>query len=200
VIGSAPAKKNKRTPSPIVFKKIDGDGEAVAHFKVTSGSDKHVIQLVAKPPPTGAPGRPCNLPRPVNRQQFREHITHVKGTIQAAARSVVAELRARFPHHELLDALGIVHPRFFLKGEFGQFQELVETLCNHYGVSKRNSKYEIMPALIDSSKLRASAPFFFTHAKPIAQQVLAGDMSEQWGAVNVDSEDEDSADDASSDD
>jgi hypothetical protein len=53
-----------------------------------------------------------------------------------------------------------------------------------------------VPALIDSSKLRASAPFFFTHAKPIAQQGLEGDKSERWGAVGVNSEDEDSDDDA----
>jgi hypothetical protein len=102
--------------------------------------------------------------------------------LTAAAQAVVAELQSRFPKRELLDALSIVHPRFFQNGTFSDFEERLGVLCDFYGVHKVNAHGGRLPALIDSERLKNNAPFFFAHAQPIARLVLGDNEVEQLGA------------------
>jgi hypothetical protein len=200
LISCAPEHKAERTSSKLVFRQAGdrspGDPKLLhAHYKVGAKNAKVYIRLVAKPLPTGHVGRPSSLLQMVTRKVFRGIIVHVKELEVAAAHAVNAELQRRFPSHALLIALGILHPCFYLKGTFEEFEKHLQELCSHYGTPKQTARGRQAAALLDSDKLRDAAPFFFEHARSIARNLLVDEVDSESGTDEDEEALEDDPDD-----
>jgi hypothetical protein len=97
--------------------------------------------------------------------------TDVQDVLTHVGESVLAELEARFPSVEVLDARGISHPRFYLGGgTFTQFEIELEALIKHFGTDTKFNG-AVVRALVDAAKLRDTSQWFFDHAKQCAKVV-----------------------------
>lgn len=98
-----------------------------------------------------------------DRRLLQEQLTDV-------AHSVIEELDNRFPQHQLLEALSILHPDFYTRGgSFEKFQEHLDVLCDHYGVTKEVDG-TIFPPVIDAEAAKAGDGWFYQFAKDIAER------------------------------
>jgi hypothetical protein len=98
---------------------------------------------------------------------------YVEGLLQATAKAVVAEFDVRLPKHELLNALRILHPRFFLEGgSFSNFEKSLNVLIDHFGTETTVGE-ERVKALVDAVLLREHAGWFFEHARHTAKTMFS---------------------------
>jgi hypothetical protein len=127
--------------------------------------------------------------------------------VQEAARKIRKSLKERFPAVTLMQALGVLHPAFFVsrgsraRGDFNQLQQHAAVLIRQYG-EEHHCKDDkgvgyTCPALIDPVKLKEQLPVYFRAAKHISKEFYrversrAGDSEHEWSdteGVRSDSE------------
>jgi hypothetical protein len=54
------------------------------------------------------------LSKSVSREEFNAAFSAVKGQCKAAAELLISQLEKRFPNSEIMEALGIVFPQYWL--------------------------------------------------------------------------------------
>jgi hypothetical protein len=87
---------------------------------------------------------------PVNRSTFVEIQESVKVQCCEAARQIISELEKRFPTVELMDALGVVYPQYWVSpSAVDTFLQHLDVLKRWFGVPKRVKEDFLVPALID---------------------------------------------------
>jgi len=74
---------------------------------------------------------------PVTRADLEAFVTSVKGQCRDAAEMLSTELDARFPEVELMNALGVVFPQYWLQSNCDDLLSMhVKTLRAHFGVAQ----------------------------------------------------------------
>lgn len=145
--------------------------DAVGHLAIFANGE--AFQMSALPPPSGLPGRPCRLRKPINVISHGELITFCKDCAIEAQGLIVTQLEERFPPHRHLDAFSICDPRFFPTATLAAFNLKVKILGEHYGRNRPFGTSSTAAALIDENKLTRESGLFFTIARPVAEAVLA---------------------------
>jgi hypothetical protein len=98
---------------------------------------------------------------PMTRSKFLEIQASVKQQCSEAACQIILELDRRFPTVEVMDALGIVYPQYWLNESAAEtFGQHLEVLKRSFGASKRVKEDFVVPALVDAHRLADQSSFF----------------------------------------
>ena len=92
---------------------------------------------------------------------FVEIEESVKVQCAEAARQIISELEKRIPAVELMDALGIVYPQYWVSPiATDTFLQHLDVLKCWFGVPKRLKGDFVVPTLIDAQRLAEQSSFF----------------------------------------
>ena len=142
-----------------LFMRIDGDRFAVCGV----------------PPPTGLRGRPRVLTVHADAELLQTIAAAVQSSMGAAAAAVLKQLADRFPPNELLEALSIVYPQWWIsKRQFAELEAAVKVLCRHYGTEHSTADGRKVPALLDAKLLREQSSFFAQIAASASKAAMSG--------------------------
>jgi hypothetical protein len=98
---------------------------------------------------------------PVTCTTFVEIQESVKVQCAEAARQIISELEKRFPAVELMDALGVVYPQYWVSPTaVDTFLQHLDVLKRWFGMPKRLKRDFIVPALINAQRLAEQSSFF----------------------------------------
>jgi len=84
----------------------------------------------------------------------------ISGFLYAAARKLMDEMKSKFLDHNLMDALGVVYPQYWMQGDcdasFCKHLDIIKNFCGESKWIGEDDTKRLVPAILDKFLLECN--------------------------------------------